>query len=91
MDETTKELLKLVSNFDGTFHGAYNIRVDGSCAGRQSSEHIKIYTKEDAPGLVIRVDPGTKAEFCQNTIPALQKGIRHHEWSARKYPVPAEP
>ena len=68
MDETTKELLKLVSDFDGTFHGAYNIRVDGSCAGRQSSEHIKIYTKEDAPGLVIRVDPGTKAETV--SIPA---------------------
>ena len=68
MDETTKELLKLVSDFDGTFHGAYNIRVDGSCAGRLSSEHIKIYTKEDAPGLVIRVDPGTKAETV--SIPA---------------------
>ena len=68
MNETTKELLRIVSDFDGSFHGAYNIRVDGTCAGRQSSEHIKIYTKEDAPGLVIRVDPNTKGE--RVSIPA---------------------
>lgn len=62
MKKITGELLKIVSNFMGSFDGAYNIREDGECAGRQSTEHIEITSKEDAPGLVIRVAPGTKGE-----------------------------
>ena len=53
MNETTKEILKTVADFDGEFKGAYNIRVNGACASRQSTEHIKIETKSDAPGLVV--------------------------------------
>ena len=50
MKEETKELLKIVSDFDGTeFNGAYNIREDGGCAGRKSTENITIESKEDKP------------------------------------------
>lgn len=67
MNEITKKLLKLIS--DGVdFKGAYNIREDGGCAGRQSSEHIKIESKTDKPGLEIHIDPGTKGETV--SIPA---------------------
>ena len=38
------------------------MREDGECAGRQSSEHIKIESKKEGPGLVIHVLPGTKGE-----------------------------
>lgn len=62
MNDTTKELLKTVSDFDGEFKGAYNIRENGMCAGRQSTEHIKIEAKSDAPGSVINVLPGTVGE-----------------------------
>lgn len=62
MNDTTKELLKTVSDFDGEFKGAYNIRENGMCAGRQSTEHIKIEPKSDAPGIVINVLPGTVGE-----------------------------
>ncbi len=62
MNPITDHLLKLISDFDGSFKGAFSIREDGQCAARQSSEHIKIESKSDAPGLVVRVAPGTKGE-----------------------------
>ncbi|MBQ4247795.1 MAG: SufD family Fe-S cluster assembly protein [Ruminococcus sp.] len=62
MNETTKELLKIISDFDGEFKGAYNIREDGQCAARESTENIKIESKKDAPGLVIHIKPNTKGE-----------------------------
>ncbi len=62
MNKITEELLRMVSDFKGSFKGAFNIREDGGCAGRQSTENIKIESKADAPGLVIHVRPGTKGE-----------------------------
>ena len=37
MNKITEQLLKAVSDWKGNFKGAYNIREDGGCAGRQSS------------------------------------------------------
>ncbi len=68
MNEITEKLLNMVSDWNGGYKGAYNIRVDGGCAGRVSSEHVKIESKTDAPGLEIRIDPGTKGETV--SIPA---------------------
>ncbi len=68
MHEVTKKLLGLVSGWTGDFQGAYNLRVDGSCAGRQSSEHIRIDGKTGKPGLDIRILPGTAGETV--SIPA---------------------
>lgn len=63
MNEVTERLLKLVSDWKGgAFDGAYNIRENGGCVGRQSSENIKIESKQDKPGLDIRILPGTKGE-----------------------------
>jgi hypothetical protein len=62
MKETTKKLLKMISDWTGTFKGAYNIREDGGCAGRKSSENIKIESKTDKPGLDIHILPGTIGE-----------------------------
>ena len=68
INEITKKLLSAVSDFNGEFKGAYNIREDGACAGRRSSEHIRIESKTDKPGLEIRIDPYTKGETV--SIPA---------------------
>ena len=68
MNEITKQLLELVSDYKGSYKGAYNIREDGQCAGRQSTEHIKIEPKKDKPGLEIHILPGTKGESV--SIPA---------------------
>lgn len=68
MKSITEQLLKSISDWKGKFTGAYNVREDGQCAGRQSTDHIKIETKEDLPGLDIRILPGTKGEMV--SIPA---------------------
>ncbi len=62
MKGITEELLRIVSDFKGKFQGAFNIREDGECVGRQSSPNIHIENREGEPGLVIRVLPGTKDE-----------------------------
>lgn len=58
MNKITEKLLQLVSDFQGEFRGAFNIREDGQCAGRQSTENIQIDSKEDGPGLVIHGSSG---------------------------------
>lgn len=68
MNEITKELLKQVSDYKDGYEGAYNIRENGGCAGRKSTEHIRIESKTDAPGLEIHILPGTKGETV--SIPA---------------------
>ena len=62
MNQITEELLKIVSDFQGAFQGAYNVRENGECAGRQSTDHIIIESKVGQPGLEIRILPGTKGE-----------------------------
>lgn len=62
MNDITRELLKTVTGFEGVFDGAYSIREDGGCAGRKSTENVQIEGKQGAPGLVIRVKPGTPGE-----------------------------
>jgi Fe-S cluster assembly scaffold protein SufB len=69
MNSITENFLKVVSDWDeSTLKGAYNIRENGQCAGRQSTEHIKIDSKKDEPGLDIHILPGTKGESV--SIPA---------------------
>ena len=49
MNSVTKDLLRAVSDWTGEFDGAYNIRQDGGCVGRQSSKNIRIESKKDKP------------------------------------------
>lgn len=63
MNAVTQKLLELVSGFKGGFDGAFNIREDGACAGRKSTKDVAIESKEDAPGLVVRVRPGSRGEM----------------------------
>ena len=51
MNGITEKLLGIVSDWAGSFNGAFNIRENGQCAGRQSTAHIKIESKTDVPGL----------------------------------------
>ena len=68
MNEITKDLLREISEWDGAFKGAYNIREDGQCAGRVSSKNIRKKKKKDQPGLEIWIAPHTKDETV--SIPA---------------------
>ncbi|GFI62035.1 hypothetical protein IMSAG049_01207 [Clostridiales bacterium] len=62
MNNITQSLLSILSDWKGSFTGAFNIRENGGCAGRQSSANIKITSKEDLPGLDIHINSGTKGE-----------------------------
>jgi len=62
MNEITKQLLGAISDFQEGFTGAFNIRVDGGCADRQSTENILITSMTDKPGMEVHVRPGTKGE-----------------------------
>lgn len=62
MNAITEELLKMVSNIQGAVSGAFNIRENGQCAGRQSTKNIRIDSKANLPGLDIHIQPGTKGE-----------------------------
>ncbi|MDE6763149.1 MAG: SufD family Fe-S cluster assembly protein [Oscillospiraceae bacterium] len=63
MDSITEKLLGIVSDWKGaSFKGAYNIRENSGCAGRQSSENIKIENKSDNPGIIIKIGSGAQKE-----------------------------
>ncbi len=62
INDITDKLLREVSEFTGEFKGAFNIRENGGCAARQSTDNIKIEPKEGGSGIVIRILPGTKNE-----------------------------
>ena len=47
MDEIQKTLLMQVADLHDVPAGAYNIRANGESAGRRSTEHIEIVTKEE--------------------------------------------
>ena len=68
MNEITKALLEQISDWKGGYEGAYNIREDGGCAARKSTDNIRIESKKDEPGLDIFIEPGTKGESV--SIPA---------------------
>ena len=62
MNAITEKLLEIVADYRGVFKGAYNIRQNGQCVGRQSSKNIIIETKKGKPGLDVTILPGTKGE-----------------------------
>ena len=58
-----EKMLFTVAGFKGRFEGAYNIRQDTGCAGRRSTDNIKILPhREGKPGIEIHVAPGTGGE-----------------------------
>lgn len=65
----SQELLKEVADMEGTPDAAYNIRENSACAGRMSTDNIKIVNKEDGSGIDIIVEPGTVNDKVY--IPAL--------------------
>lgn len=63
MDSITEKLLGIVSDRNViSFKGAYNIRENSGCAGRQSSENIKIENKPDNPGIIVKIGSGAQKE-----------------------------
>ena len=62
MEKLDFNLLKEIALIDSVPTGAYNIRKNGSSAGRFSTENIRIDTKTDKNGIDINIKSGTKGE-----------------------------
>ena len=62
MDKIDSELLLKIADLHSVPQGAYNIRKNGKLLARQSVEGIEISTKEDKPGIDIRVAAGVKGQ-----------------------------
>ena len=76
MDEIQKNLLLQVADLHEIPAGAYNIRANGQAAGRRSTEHIEIVTKEYKPGIDIYIKPGTKKESVHIPVLMSQTGLK---------------
>ncbi len=62
MNNTEKQLLKIIADMDGTPDGAFNIRSNGALAERRTTENIDIVNKTDKSGIDIIIRAGTKGE-----------------------------
>lgn len=77
MDQIEKNLLGQVAGLHEIPAGAYNIRANGKLAGRNTTANIDILTKEDKPGIDIKIRPGTKNESVH--IPVILSETGHQE------------
>ena len=76
MDAIQKEMLMQIADLHGVPAGAYNFRINGESAGRNTTEHIDIVTKTDKPGIDIIIKPGTKNESVHIPVVLSQSGIK---------------
>lgn len=76
MDEIQKTLLEQVADLHSVPAGAYNFRVNGQGAGRNTTANIDIVTKEDKPGIDIIIKPGTKKESVHIPVVLSATGLK---------------
>lgn len=76
MDSIEKSLLEQVADIHGVPEGAYNIRSNGSLAGRNTTANIDIVTKEDKPGIDIIIKPGTTNESVHIPVVLSDSGLK---------------
>ncbi len=71
-----RELLEKIADLTGKPVGAFNIRKDSGCDGRQSTEHIEIANRADGKsGIDIRIKDGTVGETCHIPVIITKPGI----------------
>ena len=74
--EIDRELLEKIADLLGKPVGAFNIRKDCGCDGRESTEHIKIDNRADGKsGIDIRILDGTVGETCHIPVIITKPGI----------------
>lgn len=75
MDEIQKNLLEQVAGLHEMPAGAYNIRANGTSAGRNTTANIDIVTKDDKQGIDIVIKAGTKKESVHIPVVLSQSGL----------------
>ena len=76
-NQIDRELLEKIADMLGKPVGAFNIRKDCGCDGRESTENIQISDKTDKPGIDIRIKDGTVNESVH--IPVILSQTGHTE------------
>ena len=76
MDQIQMRMLEEIADLHGVPEGAYNIRVNGQSASRQSTANIEILSKPDGTGLDIRIRPGTRHESVHIPVVLSQTGMK---------------
>ncbi len=76
MDKIQQNILKEVAGLDALPTGAYNIRANGGSAGRNTTANIDIVTKEDKPGIDIKIKPGTTNESVHIPVVVSEAGLK---------------
>ena len=77
LDKIQMQMLTEVADLHGVPEGAYNIRVNGEKAGRNTTANIDIVTKTDGKsGIDIRIKPGTKNESVHIPVVLSESGIK---------------
>ena len=74
-NQIDRELLEKIADMLGKPVGAFNIRKDCGCDGRESTENIQITDKTDKPGIDIRIKDGTVGETCHIPVIITQSGL----------------
>lgn len=76
MDQIKKNLLMQVADLHTVPEGAYNIRENGSAAGRRTTANIDIVSKTDKPGIDIIIKAGTKNESVHIPVIISESGLK---------------
>lgn len=75
MDQIQKNLLEQIAGLHEVPSGAYNIRSNGTSAGRNTTANIDIVTKTDKQGIDIIIKPGTKKESVHIPVIISESGL----------------
>ena len=76
LDEIQLRLLREVADLHTVPEGAYNIRTNGTSAGRASTANIEIVSKQDAPGIDVHIRPNTKNESVHIPVVLTESGLK---------------
>ena len=76
MNNMEKELLKQITDTDGEFSGAYNIRKNGEGIERKVTENINIISKKDVSGIDIFVKENAKFEIVHIPVIVTESGLK---------------
>ncbi len=75
MNKIQLDLLEQIAGIHEIPQGAFNFRIDGEAAGRNTTENIDIVTKENGQGIDIFIKPGTKNESLHMPVILSKTGM----------------
>lgn len=76
MKKEELDLLKMIADIDGTPKGAFNIRANGTLAGRNITENVLIKEKDGVSGIEIIIKENTKNETVHIPVIISESGLK---------------